>query len=63
MLDILRPFVPIVLVVGTLVALAGLAITVRELWRRIRARLVVADIAPRDWEREAQRGGDHDGRR
>lgn len=62
-LDVFRPFMPFILVAGTAAALAGLVLTGRELWRRLRARLVVADISPRDWEREAQRGGDHDGRR
>lgn len=60
MLDLLRPFVPFVLVVGTLVALAGLVLTVREL--RARYRVMRADIRPRDWEREAERAGGHDGR-
>jgi len=55
MLDILRPFVPFVLVVGTLVALAGLVLTVREL--RARYRVLRTDIRPRDWARE-----NHDGR-
>lgn len=60
LLDLLRPFMPLICGVGTLVALAGLVLTVREL--RGRWKVLRADIAPRDWEREAQREGNHDGR-
>ena len=60
MLELLRPFMPLLLGVGTLAAVAGVILTVREL--RGRWKVIRADIAPCDWEREAQRDGGHDGR-
>lgn len=49
MLDLLRPFMPGVLLIGTLWAIRGIYLTVRG-WR-----VIEPDITPRDWSRHEPR--------